>query len=251
MSLRAEVYHILETTEVDHPFEQPVRYALGALIALNVLAAILETVPTLKPYYSLLSTFENASIGVFVLEYLARVWSTVEGEEEGSFKRVRFALRPLMLLDLIVIIVSIAPAFLDIRTLRALRLIRLLKFGRYSKAVRVIGRVLTRKRDEFTSCLILALLVLIISSTLMYYAEHNVQPEVFSSIPATMWWGVATLTTVGYGDVAPITPLGKLIGALVAMSAIGVFGLPSGVLASGFIEELSSREQDPLEDENR
>ena len=82
----------------------------------------------------------------------------------------------------------------------------------------------------------------------MFYAEHQAQPEAFSSIPATMWWGVATLTTVGYGDVSPVTPLGKVVGALVATSAIGVFGLPSGVLASGFIEELSnnrhSEEQD-------
>lgn len=240
MSLRTELYHILETSEIDHPLEQPVRIALGSLIVLNLLAAILETVPELSAYHPGLELFERASIVVFLFEYMARVWVCTEKVGRSSIVgRIRFMLRPMMLIDLSVILISLAPAFFDMRAFRTLRLARLLKFGRYSRAVRLIIGVLESKRDEFVSCFILAMLVLVISSSLMYYAEHRVQPEAFASIPTTMWWGVATLTTVGYGDVAPVTPLGKFIGALVAMSAIGVFGLPSGVLASGFIEELS------------
>ena len=146
------------------------------------------------------------------------------------------------LIDLIAILPSIL-AFVnsDFRSIRAVRLIRifmLAKTGRYYRSVRLLGKVIVSRREELVVSFSMLVFMLIITSTLMFYVEHHAQPDAFSSIPAAMWWSVATLTTVGYGDVAPITAFGKLLGAFVAVIGIGLFALPTSILGSGFMEEL-------------
>lgn len=146
------------------------------------------------------------------------------------------------MIDLFAILPFYLPVFgIDLRFVRALRLmrlLRLLKLGRYSESIRTLGRVITYKKEQLISTLIALLIMLTVASSLMYYAEHEAQPEAFSSIPSAMWWGVATLTTVGYGDVYPVTALGRFLGTLVAMLGIGIFALPAGIIASGFEEEI-------------
>lgn len=110
-------------------------------------------------------------------------------------------------------------------------------------ALALINRVVNQKKEELVISLIFTLFLLLITSTLMYYIENEAQPENFSSIPETMWWGIATLTTVGYGDIYPVTPLGQFIGGVIAVIGIGLFALPTGILASGFSEELSNRKE--------
>jgi len=149
----------------------------------------------------------------------------------------------MMLIDLVAIVPSYLPTSLDLRAVRAFRLIRLLKLTRHSASLTLVLEVLKRKRDELLSTAFVAALLLVVSSSLMYYAENATQPEVFSSIPAAMWWGVVTLTTVGYGDVYPVTLVGKLIGAVVAMTGIGLFAMPAGILGSGFMEVFTERRQ--------
>jgi len=130
-----------------------------------------------------------------------------------------------------------------IRAIRLIRLFRLFKLGRYSVAIKLFGRVLKGKREELFITAFAIFILLTISSSLLYYVEHKAQPEVFSSIPAAMWWGVATLTTVGYGDIYPITSLGKFLGAIISLLGIGLFAMPAGILSAGFIEEIRKKKE--------
>ena len=169
--------------------------------------------------------------------------------ERPVVDRVRFMCTPMMLIDLVAIVPSYLPVFIDLRAIRAFRLIRLLKLTRHSASLTLVQRVLGRKRDELLSTAFLAALLLVVSSTLMFYAEHRAQPEAFESIPASMWWGVAALTTVGYGDVYPITPLGKIIGVIVATTGIGLFAMPAGILGAGFVELFTEQRERSSADE--
>ncbi|HIG31700.1 MAG TPA: hypothetical protein EYQ50_29340 [Verrucomicrobiales bacterium] len=127
------------------------------------------------------------------------------------------------------------------RMLRLLRVLRLAKLGRYHHSLEVIISVLKKNKEELVLTTAFMGMLLIGSSCLLYIAEHEAQPEKFESIPAAMWWSIATLTTVGYGDVAPITPLGKLFASMVAVLGIGMFALPTGLLGAGFVEEIQNR----------
>jgi voltage-gated potassium channel len=149
---------------------------------------------------------------------------------------------PLALVDLL----SVLPFYLpfvgvDLRSLRAVRLFRvfrIVKLGRYSKALNLLGRVLVSRKAELVMTIFALLVLMVLASSLMYFAEHDAQPESFSSIPAAMWWAVATLSTVGYGDIYPVTFAGKLLAAVVAVLGIGMFALPAGLLGSAFVEEI-------------
>ncbi|KKO18591.1 MAG: Cyclic nucleotide-gated potassium channel [Candidatus Brocadia fulgida] len=126
---------------------------------------------------------------------------------------------------------------LDLRFIRALRLFRLfriLKMGRYSESIRTLGNVLKEEKEALAITVFAVLILLVVASSLMYFVENAAQPEAFSSIPEAMWWGVATLTTVGYGDICPITPLGRFLGAIIALLGIGTIAVPAGIVTSGF-----------------
>lgn len=222
--------------------------AMIGLIVLSLFSSILETVqPLYRAAPRLFNGLEAVFVIVFSLEYVLRLWSCTESPRYGSapFGRVRFALTPMAIIDLFAILPFYLPfAGLDLRYLRAFRLARLVrvaKLGRYSVALQTFGRVFWIKRHELMSSFLCLLLLLIIASCTMYYAEHEAQPQQFSSIPAAAWWAVTTLTTVGYGDVYPITAPGKLVAAVVAILGIGVFALPTGILGAGFMEQLGRR----------
>jgi voltage-gated potassium channel len=150
------------------------------------------------------------------------------------------------IVDLLAILPFYAPMVvrLDLRFLRALRLIRilrLLKLGRYSQAMQTIARVVVAKKEELLVTAFVVFILLLLGSAGLYYAEHDAQPEAVPSIPAAMWWGVVTLSTVGYGDIVPVTPAGRFLGAVVALLGIGMFALPTGILGAAFVEEVRRR----------
>jgi len=149
--------------------------------------------------------------------------------------------------DLISFLPMLIPIFgMDLRMLRALRLTRLFrifKMNRYTDSLTKFTNVFKNKKEELGITALVGFIVLLIASTLMYYIEGPYQPEAFSSIPASMWWGVETLTTVGYGDTYPITPLGKTLGSLIAVIGIGLFALPAGILATGFLAEMQKEKK--------
>lgn len=236
------VYQVLSGTVSDR-IARIVSLGLIGLILLNVLAVMAESIAWIRTGYGVwLTWFEVFSVVVFVTEYVLRLWScTVSPQYRHSVTgRIRFALTPLAIVDL----VAVLPALLlltgvDLRFLRILRLARLLrlaKLGRYSKALQAMGQVLRNKREELVLALLLMVMVLVVASSLMYMAESESQPDAFSSIPATMWWGIMTLTTVGYGDVYPVTALGKITAAVIAIAGVGLFALPAGIVGSAFVE---------------
>jgi voltage-gated potassium channel len=249
-SLRRHVYDILHVQPNDHGFQRAFNFGLLALIILNVLAVIFETVEAFNAQYRVgLEAFEVFSVSVFAVEYLSRLWScTVEPEyRHPLWGRVRFALSFMALVDLVSILPSLIPGgTLDLRFIRSLRLARLartLKVTRHSQSLQTLGRVLRAKRSDLAVTAIAGLVLLVCAASLMFYAEHESQPQQFSSIPASMWWGAMTLTTVGYGDIYPVTPLGKMLGTFIALMGVGLFALPAGILASGFAEELQRRRE--------
>lgn len=215
---------------------------LFALIVLNVAASVVGTMPDVETRCGRgLAIFEQFSIAVFTVEYVARLWA--------ARRRVRYALSPLALVDLVAILPFYLPFVgMDLRFARAFRLLRLFrmaKVARYVRAVSVFGEVARAKREELVLAAAVMGILLICASSVMYYAEHDAQPQAFSSIPATMWWSVATLTTVGYGDVFPVTTLGRLVAGIVAVLGIGFFALPTAIIGAGFVEVVSRRKPAP------
>jgi voltage-gated potassium channel len=246
--LKQRVWEIVEVSRpedrVSHKFDV---FILG-LIFVNVVAVILETEPTISSKYGpLLHALEIFSIVIFSIEYLLRIWScvVVPKYHRPFVGRIRFALTPMALIDL----VAVLPFYLfflglDLRFIRVVRLIRVLrvaKLARYLDALNLMGRVAKARKEELVVTSILMLFLLIIASALMYYAENTVQPDIFPSIMQTMWWAVATLTTVGYGDVYPVTNIGRFLASVVAILGVGFFALPIGILGSGFVEEIHKR----------
>ncbi|MBU4556466.1 MAG: ion transporter [Actinobacteria bacterium] len=222
--------------------------SLAVLIVLNVVAVVLESVDSIGvPLTAFFSAFEIFSVAVFTIEYVLKLWAcTADTRYAGPvFGRLKYALTPMVLIDL----AAFAPFYmwflpLDLRFLRVMRLFRLLrvlKLGRYSKSLTLVVRVLKRKSSDLAVAVIVLLVMLVLASSAMFYVEHDAQPDAFSSIPAAMWWGVATFTTVGYGDIYPVTPLGKILGSFIAVLGIGIFALPAGILASGFSEETAGQ----------
>lgn len=223
------------------------------LIAANVIAVVLESEPALADDESEVywSAFEIFSSVVFTIEYLLRCWTVVEQPANAHplWGRLRYARTPMALVDLVAVLPFWLPmiADLDLRVVRALRLFRLfrlLKIGRYSNAISALARVLARKADELSMTFFAVSLSLILFASLMYYVEHPAQPQVFTSISQTMWWAIATLTTVGYGDMYPVTTAGQILGGLIAITGVVMIAVPSGIVAAGFSEEIEERRQE-------
>lgn len=225
------------------------------LIAANVAAVALETVdPLYDQYGAFFSVFEAVSVVIFSVEYVCRIWAcTARAEFDNPITdRLRFASRPMLIVDLLAILPFFLGALLpaDLRFLRALRLFRffrLFKMARYSESMTAFNRVFQKKKEDLVISFTATMILLLVASSTMYFVEHPAQPDEFSSIPRSLWWGVITLTTVGYGDVTPVTPLGRLIGGFIAVLGIGLFALPASILASGFIE--AARDDEAARDE--
>jgi voltage-gated potassium channel len=247
MKIRKRAYEILEGHHRDRA-TIIMNVVICGLIGLNLAAFTLSTVDWIyQPWNRLFDTIETVSLIVFSVEYLLRLWSCASDDRYSTpvLGRLRFATTPLLLIDLFAIGPSLLPAvglnFLFLRALRVNRLFRAAKLGRYSTALQTFGRVIAAKRYELSTAVAIIFLALFLGSSFEYFAERSAQPDKFSSIPASLWWRVNTMTTVGYGDVIPKTPLGKMLGSLAALFGIAIFALPAGILAAGFLEEFQTR----------
>lgn len=244
--LRRNLYRILETSAGQRRGISLVfNLLLISIITLNAIAIVLHTVPDYNQQYSqLFAQFEVFSVIFFTIEYVLRIWVCVENDRyrHWFWGRLRYVVSAGALIDFLAIFpfyfTLFATDLATVRILRLFRIFRLFRISRYSHAFRVIQRVIDDKKEELILSLVFVVFMLIIVSSVMYYVEHPAQPQVFSSIPATMWWGVSAMTTVGYGDMHPITPLGKLLGGIAAILGILLFALPTGIVTSGFLEQL-------------
>lgn len=247
--LKKKVHLLLDPADGGTFWDQVINSLIIGLILLNLLAVCLETVESLyREYRSWFRNFELFSIIIFSVEYLLRLWSctSIRKYRHPLKGRLRYLLSPGSLVDLAAILPFYLPlSGLDLRSLRILRMIRFTRFfklGRFLNASRVIRRVFASKKEELLISVLLVFTLIILAASAMYFVEHDTQPDKFSSIPETMWWSVATLTTVGYGDVYPITGIGKTLTACISILGIGMFALPAGILASGFSEEFKQKE---------
>ena len=248
--MKRSVYETLEGVPSGR-IGQGINVFITFLIILNIAALVAETVPEFQDEYpsalNILRFIEMASVAVFSMEYILRVWACTLNPKHSHpiMGRLTFMLTPLVLIDLLAILPSLAGfagyAGADLRTLRAFRVLaRSTRLGARFAALRTIVRVVSNKRGELITVISAVLVLMLIASSVMFYIENPVQSELFSSIPATMWWGIITLTTIGYGDMYPITVLGKIMSGLFALLGIGLFALPAGVLAAGFMEEMEN-----------
>lgn len=237
---RLRLFRILHKPAPTQALTRYVNYLLAAVILANCVAVALETVPAIfEPNRRLFRMLEAFSTGFFIVEYLLRLWVCVEREE---FKaplagRLKYALRPLPLLDLIVIVTLWAPW--DLRFLRIFRLSRLLHLMHLDGLDRSLQAVLAairRRRNLLVISLLAMGITIYCLAAVLYFIEHPAQPDVFSSIPATLWWSVVTLTTIGYGDMVPITALGKALAGAVMLAGIGVFALPTAIVTAAILE---------------
>ena len=242
LALKRKVHLLLDPTEGDTIWDKIINSFIVILIIINSIAVIVETVDSI---YNANSDFfislEFFTVIIFSIEYVLRVWSctAIEKYKHPVLGRLKYIFSVGALIDLVAILPFFLPllAKYDLRFIRILRLFRFFKLGRYMKASKAIGRVFSDKKEELILSLGITIFLIVIASCLMYYTEHDAQPDKFSSIPGTMWWSVATLTTVGYGDMYPITALGKTLTSIISILGIGMFALPAGILASGFSDE--------------
>lgn len=224
---------------------------LISLICANVAAVIMESVEDISLVHGpIFRTFDVVSVLIFSVEYLARVWVAVD-QPDPQFRhplwgRLRWMATPMAVIDLL----AVLPFYLDIlleidlQVLRVLRVLRIFKLSRYSLALTVIVDVAKQEARTIGAMIMVMFVIVVMSASLVYLAEHHVQPHVFKDIPTTMWWAVVTLTTLGYGDMVPVTFVGRLLGSVTAIFGIGMIALPSGVLASGFSEQLRLRREE-------
>lgn len=249
LSLRQRVANILDDDST-YWLSRLINFVIISAIVITVLAIILESEPSLHPQYT--STFvwiEYLSLFIFGVEYLCRVWAAPDIPlfANASPWKARWAY--MRSFHAIIDLLAILPVFLslfsvDLRFLRIIRLLRIFKLTRYSSAMNTLLMVIKNEARAFFSVVFVLLIVLVISSSCMYLLEQEAQPDDFGSISQSMWWSIVTLATVGYGDVSPVTPLGKLFAGIIIIVGIGLVALPAGLLASGFSEQLHKNKAD-------
>jgi len=251
--LRSLVHRALETAAPGDRLSLAVDALLVTLILASVIAVILESMPGLSARYGdFFYWFEAVTVAVFSVEYLLRVWSCVEGEVRRirGLRALAARLRYLVSFHAVVDLLAILPFFLvsfglvgsaDMRFLRTVRLLRVLKLTRYSPALNLLVATFVQNARSLAAAFFILLTVMLLAASGIYYFERDAQPVAFGSIPAAMWWAFATLTTVGYGDVTPVTVGGKVFGACITVVGLGMVALPTGILATGFAAQLRDR----------
>lgn len=253
-SFRKKVnYTLTISTKGKRGFPLMANLFIIGLIALNSAAIILSSIPEIRDHPDIAQffiDFEIFSVVVFTVEYALRVWSCVENPRYSDplWGRIRFMFSVWALVDLFAIFPYYLTLFTAdfglIRILRLLRLVRLYRMTRFSHALMMIKRAVRYTKEELILSYAFLFFALLIASSIIYYLEHPAQPEVFSSIPASIWWGVVTMTTLGYGDVVPITVWGKIFAGFISVLGVALFSLPTGILASGFIEQINETKRE-------
>ena len=252
--MKQRVYKLVEEAAPGDRSSQAFDIFIISLISLNAIALIVGTVEEVHQVSpQAFRIFEIVSMAIFTVEYLLRVWSCTANPRYAHpvFGRLRFIVSPIALIDLLAILPFYVVFLvnlhgLDLRFLRAVRLLaRVARLSRYSSGLRTLARVIHAKRSDLLTVIMVLSLLLLMASSLIFFAEKEAQPDKFANIPQAMWWSIITLTTVGYGDAVPVTVAGRLLAGLIAILGIGLFALPAGILGSGFVDELKKSTDTP------
>lgn len=220
-----------------------------ALITINVFLVILETFDMPSALTAIFNAIETISVIIFSMEYLLRIWvADYSRPKDGKvISRIRHIFSFMAIIDLLAILPFYLPFLIriDLRVLRMFRLFRLfrlLKFNRYTSAISNISKVIRTKSTQLLSSLFVVLLLMVVSSVLMYNIENLQQPEVFKNAFSGFWWTLNTITTVGYGDIYPVTTAGRILSGVIAVLGIGLVAVPTGIISAGFVEATESKE---------
>ena len=220
------------------------------LIVANTVIVIAETFDLPEGVSKAMGIFEGISVIIFTVEYLLRVWTSdlLHPEMNPLKARLKYVFSFMAIVDLVAILPFYLPLVFPIdlriiRIMRVVRLFRIFKINRYTNALRIIALVFKNKSAQLVSSVFVVGLLLVIASVLMYNIEAEAQPDAFSIAFETMWWAVSTLTTVGYGDVYPITVAGKMLSTVIAFLGIGLVAVPTGIITAGFTEIVTEEEK--------
>ena len=246
MSIRRRVFDIIQPDDGTSLLSRIFDWMITGLILASVIIVFAATFNLPKGVLRALLLIEGVASVVFTVEYALRIlMADFLYPESGTIKaRIKYVFSPMALVDLVAILPFWLPmllpgTMLGLRALRLVRLLRIFKLNRYFDAIKSLGEVIVLKKRELLGSLFFVSILMLISSLLMYSAEHEAQPEVFRNAFSGLWWAVATLTTVGYGDIYPVTALGRLLGAFIAFSGLAAVAIPTGIISSGLMEALS------------
>ena len=248
-TLKRTVFGVIQPAEKGNLASRIFDVSIIALILISILSVFIMTFQLPPRVSGFLNEVEKTAVIIFTVEYLLRIWTADLLFPECSPRRARlkYVISGMAVIDLLAILPFYLPMvlpvdLLGIRAVRLVRLLRIFKLNRYSEALAAIGEVFKRKYREICVSIFFVFILLTIASLLIYYAEHDAQPDKFSNAFSGLWWAVATLTTVGYGDIYPITVTGRILGAIIAIMGIGMVAIPTGILSAGFIEVLEKKE---------
>lgn len=250
-TLLKRVYTIIEPAYKDDLKSKIFDIFIMSLIVLNLIMVILESYETLEiKYEQFFKIFEACSVIIFTIEYILRlITADFKYPQYNALKStIKYAKTPMALIDLLAILpFYLEIVFVDLRFLRLFRLTRLnrflrvIKFNRYTNSMKLLWVVIKKKKEELILTIFITSLMLLVASSIMYELENIKQPDKFSNIIESLWWAIATLTTVGYGDVYPETGSGKVLSGIIALLGIGLVALPTGIISSSFMEEFNNR----------
>ena len=221
------------------------------LIIINVILVIADTFDLPVRLKTISWYIDVFSVVIFTVEYLLRVWTAdlLYPQHGKIWSRMRYIFSFMALIDLFAILPFYVPLLIPIdlrvlRIFRVTRLLRLFKVNRYTSALSTVASVLKHKSHQLISSMLIVVLLIIISSVIMYNVENPAQPEVFTNAFSGLWWAIATFTTVGYGDIYPVTALGKILSSVIAILGIGLVAVPTGILSAGFMENIENEKRD-------
>jgi len=247
--VRRRIYEILEQAMPDDRVSRYVHAALVALTIGSVGSVVFESVPDYAQNYGdVFLTIELVTVAAFSLEYVLRLWIAPIHPPYRSLPLPRVMFRHAFSLPALIDFLTILPFYLalvtpaDLRALIVFRIFRFLKLARYSPGIRSLYEAVVNERRALMACIVILAALILVSASLMHLIEHDAQPNKFGTIPDAMWWAVVTLTTVGYGDVVPITPLGKMVAGLISILGLGMLALPVGIIATSFAEVIHRRD---------
>lgn len=245
--IKLRTYEILEVARPNDVASRVVDIALMTLILINVSLIIADTFDLPLAAIKIANTIEIVSVVIFSVEYLLRIWSAdlKYPNLPPVLARLRFMVTFTAIIDLVSLLPSyisvISANFMVLRMLRVLRLLRAFKLNRYTHALRDIADVFKKKASQLISSMLVVAFLMLISAVLMYDAEHEAQPEVFENAFSGLWWAIVTVTTVGYGDVHPITVIGRVMGSIIAILGIALIAVPTGIITAGFSEQITHK----------
>lgn len=247
-SLRKNVFKVIQPDSTGYWPSQLFDWTVTTLILLSVSSVFVVTLDLSADVRDLLRGFEAVVSVVFTLEYALRIWTAPELCPDRSpwAARARYVVSGMALIDLLAILPFWIPmilpgSMLGMRAFRLVRLLRIFKLNRYFDALAMVGCVVRDKRRELVGSIFFVAILMLVSSLLVYAVEHDAQPEAFRNAFSGLWWAVATLTTVGYGDIYPITAVGRILGAVIALLGIGMVAIPTSILSSGFLEYMAKK----------